>query len=139
MTITISAEDTRSIKALEIAASASQWIKCRTRDGRKAYGIPSQRTPGHYHLTNTAECSCFDFQRRREPCKHVLAVRLHCELVKASAPKPKAKKPGVAPAPAGRPVLTMVRHDDGDFTWERTADVERAARYDAIFGTDEAF
>jgi hypothetical protein len=32
----------------------------------------------------------------------------------------------------------MVRYEDGDFTWERTADVERAARYDAIFGSDGA-
>jgi hypothetical protein len=35
MTITISAEDPRSIRALEIAAEAGQWIKCRTRDGGK--------------------------------------------------------------------------------------------------------
>jgi hypothetical protein len=28
----------------------------------------------------------------------------------------------------------MVRHADGGFTWERSADVARAARYDAIFG-----
>jgi hypothetical protein len=27
----------------------------------------------------------------------------------------------------------MVRHADGGFTWERSADVARAARYDATF------
>jgi hypothetical protein len=58
--------------------------------------------------------------------------------MKAQQPKPKrSAKPAAAPAPAGHPVLTMVRHDDGDFTWERRGDAERAARYDAIFGKEE--
>jgi hypothetical protein len=46
MTITISADGPRAIKALEIAAGASQWLKCRTDNGRKAYGVPSQCQPG---------------------------------------------------------------------------------------------
>jgi len=51
VSITISADDPRSIKAIEIAAGAGQWLKCRLADGRKAYGIPSQRQAGVYHLT----------------------------------------------------------------------------------------
>ena len=43
MTITISSEDPRSLKAVEIAAEAGQWAKCRTRDGRKLYAVPSQQ------------------------------------------------------------------------------------------------
>jgi hypothetical protein len=95
MTITISSEDPRTIKALEIAAGAAQWLKCRLRDGRKAFGVPSQCTPGRYYLVTCSSCDCPDFQRNglaeariglpgeHRPCKHVLAVRLYRELVKA--------------------------------------------------------
>jgi len=83
MAVTISDTDPRSIKAVEIAAGAGQWLKCRLADGGKAYGIPSQRMPGQYHVTGSQACSCPDFQRRGVPCKHVLAVRLHCALVRA--------------------------------------------------------
>ncbi len=38
MTITISADEPRSIKAIEIAATLGQWLRCRTADGQKAYG-----------------------------------------------------------------------------------------------------
>jgi hypothetical protein len=142
VTITITSDEPRTIKAISIAAGAAQWIKCRTKDGRKVYGIPSQRQAGQYHLVDNAECSCFDFQRRREPCKHVLAVRLHCELVKAQQPKPRAKKakPAAAPAPADRSVvLSMVRHGDRDVTWEAHSHTAAlASRYDSIYGT-EAF
>ena len=50
MTITITAENPRSIRAIEIAAGASQWLKCHTRDGRKVYGVPSRSKSGLYHL-----------------------------------------------------------------------------------------
>ena len=40
MTITIDTNDSRSRKALEIAAEAGQWAKCRARDGRKLYAAP---------------------------------------------------------------------------------------------------
>ena len=36
MTITISHTDPRSIKAVEIAAGAGHWLKCRLADGTKA-------------------------------------------------------------------------------------------------------
>jgi hypothetical protein len=95
MTITISADDPRTIKALEIAATAGQWLKCRTRDGQKAYGVPSQCSADVYYLVDSQLCTCADFKRNglsgarigqvgeHRVCKHVLAVRLHCELVKA--------------------------------------------------------
>ena len=38
--------------------------------------------PGQYHLADQHTCSCYDFVHRRTPCKHVLAVRLHCELAR---------------------------------------------------------
>ena len=42
MNVTISADDSRSIRAVEIAAGARQWLKCRLADGAKAYGVPSR-------------------------------------------------------------------------------------------------
>lgn len=56
MTITISSEDPRTIKALEIAAGAAQWLKCRLHDGGKAYGVPSQCPPGRYYLVTCSSC-----------------------------------------------------------------------------------
>lgn len=95
MTITISAEDPRSIKAIQIAAGAAQWLRCHSTEGAKAYGIPSQCQPGRYYLATCSSCDCPDFQRDglsgapigqagdHRPCKHILAIRLHCELAKA--------------------------------------------------------
>src|SRR2546427_9131907 len=87
MTI-IDTSDTRFPKAIAIADLAGQWLKCRTADGRKAYGVPSQSTTGRYYLTTQASCTCED--ARRHPgqiCKHVLAVQLHCARV-AGKPMP---------------------------------------------------
>jgi hypothetical protein len=82
--ITISAEDPRTIKAIQIAAGAGQWLKCHTTGGAKAYGVPSQGQSGRYYLVTLTSCTCLDAQRHpAEACKHQLAVRLHCELLKA--------------------------------------------------------
>ena len=83
MTITISSNDPRSLKAVQIAAEAGQWAKCRTRDGRKLYAVPSQHNANVRYLTDTRSCTCPDFQCHQQACKHVLAVRLHVALVKA--------------------------------------------------------
>jgi hypothetical protein len=56
-----------------------KWLKCHTHDGRKAYGIPSSCGDGRYYLVTRTSCDCFDAQHHE--CKHILAVRLHCELV----------------------------------------------------------
>jgi predicted nucleic acid-binding Zn finger protein len=85
MTITISTQDPRSLKAISIAAEAGQWAKCWTRDGRKVYGVPSQHDPNVRYLADLHQCSCPDFQRRGQPCKHILAIRLHCTLVQVQA------------------------------------------------------
>ena len=85
MAITINSEDPRSVKAFAIAAEAGQWAKCRRRDGSKACAVPSQSAPDVYHLADLRSCTCPDFQRRQQACKHVLAVRLHCALVQIQA------------------------------------------------------
>lgn len=112
MAITISSEDPRSIRAIQIAARAGQWLKCRTRDGQKAYGIPSQGTVGCYYLVDLERCTCEDFKRNglshvrlgeagfHGPCKHVLAVRLHCELAKAQQARPGRRRLRVLPMAA---------------------------------------
>jgi len=103
MSISISAEDPRSIKAISIAAGARQWLKCHTADGAKAYGIPSTCQPGRFYLVTSEACDCEDFKRHgltpgrvgvtglHTACKHVLAVRLHCELAKAQHAQPKPR------------------------------------------------
>ncbi|MGI9146024.1 MAG: hypothetical protein ACR2IK_05665 [Chloroflexota bacterium] len=92
MTITITSEDSRSIKAIEIAAGASQWLKCKTADGAKAYGIPSSCQPGRFYLVTCSTCDCQDAQRHPiQACKHQLGVRLHCELVKAQLQQPRRR------------------------------------------------
>jgi hypothetical protein len=106
MTITISADDPRSIKAIEIAGGAARWLKCKTADGQKAYGI--QPVPAQPLLSgHQPELRCPDFKRHgltagrvgvtglHTACKHVLAVRLHVELAKAqqALPKPRRLQP----------------------------------------------
>ena len=83
MTITLSSDDPRSIKALQIAAQVGQWLKCRGADGSKRYGIPSQSVAGLYYLADTRSCDCPSFAFQTSPCKHQLLVRLHVALVHA--------------------------------------------------------
>jgi hypothetical protein len=124
VTVTIDASDPRSIKALEIAAGASSWLKVRNLNGELGYGIPSSCQPGRFYLVNAEACDCPDFKRfgvtgarigqvgEHRACKHVRAVRLHEELMRAAeAAKPKRRR------------LEIVR---------------AASRYDQIFGSDGA-
>lgn len=128
MAFTISAEDSRSIKALEIAAGASSWIKCTSRDGRRQFvGIPSQCKPGTYYLVDAQNgtCDCQDFKRHglsrqrlgdngfHGGCKHLRAQALHAELVKAAEQATPKRR--------------------------RLEIVKAAARYDRIFGEEPAF
>jgi predicted nucleic acid-binding Zn finger protein len=78
-----STTDPRSRKAVALAETAGQWLKCRTRDGRKAFGVTSQSVPGHYYLVDLRTCTCPDARLRGTPCKHVAAVRLYCAQVRA--------------------------------------------------------
>jgi hypothetical protein len=82
--VTIDSRDPRGLRAVQLAAGAGQWLKVRAVDGRKAYGVESERHRGVYHLATCQACTCVDFQRRQQPCKHVLAVRLHVTLVTAA-------------------------------------------------------
>ena len=87
MTITVSTSDPRSVKVLAILADSGQWLKLRTHDGRKYYGVTSQSEPGRFYAADCYGCDCPDFLKRLEsgrasfPCKHMLAVQLHCARV----------------------------------------------------------
>ena len=73
MSITISADDLRSIKALEIAATADQWLAFRTADGEWAYRVPSQCDPARSYVVTASRCDCPDFQRNTLAAAHAAA------------------------------------------------------------------
>lgn len=52
----ISSNDPRGAKAVALATDAGQWLKCRTRDGRKAYGIRSSRDADHVYFVTRTSC-----------------------------------------------------------------------------------
>jgi hypothetical protein len=94
MSVTISADDPRTIRAIEIAAEADRWLSYRDADGQEAYRVPSQAETGRYYLVTPWSCDCADFRQNDQPaapeptaeprpCKHILAVRLHRELARA--------------------------------------------------------
>lgn len=98
MSFTIDSGDARSIKAIQIAGEAGQWMKCIDREtGETFYGVPSQCTSkaGLYYRVTLTSCDCEDFKRHglsdlrigmngeHGLCKHVRAVRLHRELLEA--------------------------------------------------------
>jgi hypothetical protein len=89
------------IEAIELAAEADLWLKGRNRDGQEVYAIPSQADPGRYYIVTRSTCDCPDFRHNglsparlgaageHRACKHILAVRLHSELVKAQQDQPR--------------------------------------------------
>jgi hypothetical protein len=102
--ITISADDPRTIRALEIAADANEWLVYHQADGHEAYGVPSQSEPGRHYLVTTSSCDCPDFRTglpatpandrdEQRACKHMLAVRLYRELVRAQQLRPRSARP----------------------------------------------
>jgi hypothetical protein len=78
MNTVIDLSDPRGPKAVAIATDSGQWLKVRTRDGRKAYGIRSSRNANHVYFVTRTSCTCYD--ARRHDCKHQIAVNLWCDL-----------------------------------------------------------
>ena len=60
-----------------------------------------------YHVQTDGSCDCLDYQNRRTPCKHVLAVLIHTRAQELVAPSPTpavaASSAPSAPAKAPRP------------------------------------
>jgi hypothetical protein len=93
VTFTISADDPRTIRAIELAAEADHWLKGCNAAGDEVFGVPSQSEPGRYYIVTQAKCDCPDFARAEQPaCKHMLAVRLYRELVRAQHNAPGASR-----------------------------------------------
>ena len=118
MTITVSTADPRSVKALAILADSGQWLKLRTRDGRKFYGVRSQADPSKVYSVDCHGCDCPDRLGRlersgsSEPCKHQIAVMLYCARVNGRKAQLEAARKRRAARPAA----------------------EALAEYDAIYG-----
>ena len=103
MTVTINADDPRTIRAIEIASEADYWLSGRTRDGRQLFGVPSQREPSRYYIVSSSSCDCPDFRNHQDSvCKHILAVRLFTELARAE------QQPSSTPARQTRRHLTLI-------------------------------
>jgi len=97
--VTISADDPRSIRAIEIAAEAGRWRRWHTVEGDEAFGVPSQTHAGRYYEVTRSRCDCPDFVHAdvnaaddHRVCKHILAVRLYCELVRAQDGEPRRER-----------------------------------------------
>ena len=105
MSVTINADDPRTIRAIEIAAEADHWLSGHNAQGEEVFGVPSQHDPRHYYIVTRTTCDCPDFRNHAgEPeaqiCKHVLAVRLHQELLRAE--RSGASSPKTAPSQSRR-------------------------------------
>ncbi|MDP9475098.1 MAG: SWIM zinc finger domain-containing protein [Actinomycetota bacterium] len=83
---------TRELRALELYRTRGHEIH---RFGTGLYRVPSCSGGGYYTVDYLEEtCTCPDFQyRRRENCKHILAVGVH--VAKRRRPRPCACIAGV--------------------------------------------
>ena len=72
------------LRAARLARTGSSWIRCRSKlTGRPlALGVPSQTTPGLFHMTSTRECSCKGFKYGGD-CVHRRACQLYVAQIKA--------------------------------------------------------
>ena len=88
MTIQISTDDPRSIKALALLETADRWTKAhRKADGRSFFVIPGSN--GRVYWADQTSCTCPDASHRGLTCKHQLAVRLWNARQQAPAEQPR--------------------------------------------------
>ncbi len=116
MTITVSTADPRSLKALALLEGADRWQKGHTKAGRSFYAVPSQSSTV-LHMADTRACTCRDFERRQDACKHVLAVRLHVARLQAQQPRRRPARqhaPEQLAAASGQYEALMADHFGGE-------------------------
>lgn len=107
---TTTVADQRDLKALDLFARCADWQQGHTKDGRSFFAIPGSE-PHLYHMADARECSCPDFQRAGNLCKHARAVRLWLAAYRTGAVAPKRPAPStldddrVALLPAGAATL----------------------------------
>ena len=61
--------------------------------------VESEQRPGEWYRCTADGCTCVDFQRRREPCKHLLAIGLLFAVEERARHQQRASEPHPAPAP----------------------------------------
>lgn len=132
MTIEVSAQNPRSVKALLIFAASHLWQQGHTKDGRPFFGIPSCSEPGLFHMVDQRECTCQDFKRRGgvdAPCKHVIAVRFWFAAFQtgAVAPKPRPATPDVTDDAGIGDDLVALTPDGAEYLIEQRASDEEPA------------
>lgn len=86
MVIHLDTSDSRTVKAIELAATAGQWARCHTANGQKMFGIPSSTDPLHLYLVTMTSCTCPSFAHSGRDCKHVIACRIFTGLRQAVQP-----------------------------------------------------
>jgi len=81
-------QDSRTVKAIEIARTADAWRRLTSHDGELLVAMPSQTTAGLYYLVTEHTCTCIDHQRHglrpeligrngvHTICKHRRALRI---------------------------------------------------------------
>jgi hypothetical protein len=87
MTITVSTDDKRSVKALSVLATADRWQRGHLKgSNRPFFAIPSSCDSSRLYLVDAHDCTCPDHTNRGVDCCHMLAVRLW--LARAAANRP---------------------------------------------------
>jgi len=80
--VLVSPTDPRGAQAIDIVL-ANAFKTFLDAEGRVSYGIPSQSQAGLYYRCTDNNCVCSDMRYRPwNPCKHILAVRLHENMLK---------------------------------------------------------
>ena len=126
MTVTISPDDPRSVRALAVLATADRWVKGHRKDGRSFFVIPGSN--GRVYWTDTRDCTCPDRRQRDETCKHIRAVRLWTIEHKAKAPAPKP-----APLAADEDARLELAFAAPSPDAGAVVRIVRPSRYDALF------
>jgi hypothetical protein len=108
MTATFAPDAARDAAAELIADAAHTWLQIRLRRahgafaaGTKFYGVPSSKADGSFYYTNLRACSCPDYQRRGQGCKHQRAVALHVRRVRAAREQAADQAPALPALPGG--------------------------------------
>ncbi len=130
MTVTISPDDPRSVRALAVLATADRWVKGHTKDGRPFFVVPGSN--GRVYWTDTRDCTCPDRRERDETCKHIRAVRLWALRHKGTAPAPKWAGCRVCT----QPLLVGVLSGECDACQDAGALFDGVAAIKAAFGSD---
>jgi hypothetical protein len=82
--------NSRSLKALAIAANATHWQRL----GPDTFRVPSQSDPAQTYLVTPQACSCLSSQRHPERlCKHQLSVAIVVTLLEQDEAPPAPKPP----------------------------------------------